>query len=58
MKKTITIQIDEAVYAQIKTIAAASFPGALPLPSPNEIIQLLIKHYNDKSLGGASIIKE
>ncbi len=53
--KKIQIEIDEAVYQEIKNIAESLYPGAIPLPTPNEIIKFLIDHYN-KSLGGATII--
>lgn len=51
------IEIDEAVYQDIKDIAMSLYPGAIPPPSPNEIIKFLIDQYN-KSLGGAVIITE
>lgn len=52
------IEIDEAVYLEIKDIAISLYPGAIPPPSPNEIVKLLIDNYKGKSLGGASAITD
>jgi hypothetical protein len=55
--KKIKVEIDEAVYQEIKDIATSLYPGAIPLPPPNEIIKFLIDNYKSKkSLGGAAII--
>lgn len=57
--KKIRIEIDEAVYLEIKDIAVSLYPGAIPPPSPNEIVKFLIDNYkSNKSLGGASIITD
>lgn len=52
------IEIDESVYLEIKDIAVSLYPGAIPPPSPNEIVKLLIDNYKKNSLGGASAITD
>lgn len=58
MTKKTKIELDEAVYLEIKDIAVSLYPGAIPPPSPNEIVKFLIDQYNSKSLGGATIITD
>jgi hypothetical protein len=55
--KKIKIELDEAIYLKIKDIAISLYPGSIPPPAPNEIIKFLIDQYNNKSLGGATILK-
>jgi len=57
--KKIRIEINEAVYQEIKNIAISLYPVSIPPPSPNEIIKFLIDNYkSDKSLGGATVITD